>query len=311
MTGIWNQEWLNMNSQRAYPLAEDATRLDESGTFLLPDDFLLELYLPVHAGLDVRPDRFFVRSVAVYPTGCNVAIGYDADELRVVASAVIARTSHREYDSYALPGSGDFDDTLGKVVIGRFDSIDAQPSGQFFFTFDGGKLDPDCIRPIIRGVSSITVVNGGERSPRLYGDFEFIAGTNTRISVVNVGIVNQIRWDAIDGAGLTETCACEDAPGPPIRTIDNIPPDANGNFTIVGDECLQLEPIGNGLKLNDRCSQPCCGCVELEKLTRELDRFGDEATTLRTFVTRLQVEFSSMQNVILASRLNLSGCSSC
>jgi hypothetical protein len=130
MTGIWNQEWLNMNSQRAYPLAEDATRLDESGTFLLPDDFLLELYLPVHAGLDVRPDRFFVRSVAVYPTGCNVAIGYDADELRVVASAVIARTSHREYDSYALPGSGDFDDTLGKVVIGRFDSIDAQPSGQ-------------------------------------------------------------------------------------------------------------------------------------------------------------------------------------
>ena len=51
--GIWNLEWLNHNSQRSYPLAEDATKTDITGTFTLPDDFILGLYFPIHAGLDV------------------------------------------------------------------------------------------------------------------------------------------------------------------------------------------------------------------------------------------------------------------
>jgi hypothetical protein len=313
MPGIWNQEWLNQNSQRAYPLAEDATRRDESGSFTLPDDFLLGLYIPVHAGLDVLPDRFFVRSVSVFATGYNVAVAYDdgTSSPPIVATAVVARSSHREYDSYVLPGSGDFDDIVGKVVVGRTDAIDLQPSGRYFFGFSGGKLDPDCVRPMIRGVSSITVVNGGERSPRLYGDFEFSSGSNMQISVISIGSVNQIRWDAIEGAGLIENCACEDDIGPPIRTINHVPPKADGDFTLVGNACLELETVGNGLKLNDKCSEPCCGCVELEKLTRELSQFGDQATTLRGFVDRLKREVDTMRDNLMGSRLNSTGCSTC
>jgi hypothetical protein len=313
MPGIWDQEFLNQNSQRAYPLAEDATRVDESGSFTLPDDFLLELYLPVHAGIDVQPERFFLRSVASYAAGYNVAIGYDdgSGDPPVVATAVIARDAHREYDPYILPGTGDFDDVRGVAVIGRTDEIDRQPSGRYFFAFAAGKLDPDCVRTIIRGVSSLTVVNGTERSPRLYGDIELISGTNVQISVVSAGTVNQIRFDAIEGAGLTENCACEEAIGPPIRTINRIAPRADGDFTLLGNNCLELAVIGNGLKLDDRCSQPCCGCVELEKLTRELDQFGNEAVTLRSFMDRLQREVYSMRDNLLGSRLNSQGCSTC
>jgi hypothetical protein len=204
-----------------------------------------------------------------------------------------------------------FDDVLGSVTIGGTANIDLQPAGQYFFDFEGGRLDPDCVRPQIRGVSSITVVNGNERSVRMYGDFEFISGNNMQISVVSIGAVNQIRWDAIDGAGLTENCACEDDIGPPIRTINRIPPAADGNFTLVGGPCLQLDEIANGLKLVDKCSQPCCGCTELEKLTRELDQFGNQGITLQNFIDRLQKEVYSMRDNLLGSRLNSSGCSTC
>jgi hypothetical protein len=313
MPGIWNLEWLNQNSQRAYPLAEDAGRRDETEAFVLPDDFILSLYLPVNAGVAVHPARFFIRSISAYATGYNVAIAYDdgTSNPPVVATAVVPRDSHREYDSYALPGTGDFDEVVGRIVIGRLDSIARQPSGRFFFDYAGGKLDPDCIRPQPRAVTSVTVVNGNERSLPLYGPIEIIAGTNMQISVVAAGEVNQVRWDAIDGAGLTENCACEEAEGPPIRTIDHVGPDPEGNIDIIGDDCLVVEPQTHAIRIVDRCSTPCCGCPELEKLARELDQIGPQATTLRSFVDRLKTEMDNMRNVIFTSRLNSQGCSTC
>ena len=38
----WNLEWLNHNSQRNYPIADDATGYDETGTFKIPEDFIVE-----------------------------------------------------------------------------------------------------------------------------------------------------------------------------------------------------------------------------------------------------------------------------
>ena len=43
----WNLEFLNHNAQRSYPLTADATKQDLTGSFVIPDDFLV--------GLDLRP----------------------------------------------------------------------------------------------------------------------------------------------------------------------------------------------------------------------------------------------------------------
>jgi hypothetical protein len=312
MPGIWNQEWLNQNSQRAYPLSELATRVDGSGIFTLPDDFLLGLYIPVHSGLAVDPTRFYLHSVAVYATGYSVAVGYNDDAGGVVVgSATIAKATHREYDAYAIPGVGDFDDIVGYAVVGSVASIDLQPPGQYFFGPAGGVLEPDCIRPMIRWVGSITVVNGNESSPRIYGDIQLVAGDNMQITVGGIGDAGQIRFDAIDGAGLTEVCACTEDLAPPIRTINNVPPAANGDFILLGNDCLKIDPAGNGLRLSDECSQPCCGCAELEALTRELDQFGSAATTLQNFLNALKTEVDTQRDVILSSRLNTGGCVTC
>jgi hypothetical protein len=307
----WNLEWLNHNSQRAYPLFEEASRTDQSGSFKIPDGLILAMYLPVHAGLDVQSEKFFVYSVAVFAIGINISIGYDDGSTSppIVATAVIPVSTHTEYKSYALPGAGDFDDTVGKIVIGDVRELAGLPPGQYLFSPAAGQLDTDVVRPIIRGVSSLTLVNGGERSDRLYGDIELIAGSNIRLTPQTVGGRQQVRIDAIDGEGLNDQCVCEgDTQAPCIRTINGIPPTPAGNFVLLGSNCIDIDGITNGLKFVDTCSDPCCGCAELEAVTRSLERFGEASTTLTNFLNRLESQVTTMSMVVLGSRINDQGC---
>lgn len=314
---VWNLEWLNQNSQRSYPFDEEATQQDVTGSFLVPDDFLVSLYFPVHAGFDVQPERFFIRSIAAYAGGYTIALGYDDDSANppVVASAVVARDTHQENNSYPLVGvtnhAVDFADAVGRVTIGRLDSVDQQPAGLYYFDYAGGRLDTDCIRLSLRGVSSLRVVNGNEVSQRLYGDITLVAGANISLTPVLQDNADPILIiNAISGAGLTETCVCdtEDVTAPPIRTINDIPPDAGGNFSLLGSNCLEISPISHGLRLTDVCSEPCCGCRELEAITRTIEQFGNSATTLTNFVNRLEAVTTQFSNVVLGSRLADGGC---
>jgi len=311
----WNLEWLNHNSQRSYPLTEDATEVDVSGTVTLPKGFILMLEIPVHAGLSVDTTKFFIRSIAIFSSGLSLSVGYDdgSSSPPVVATTVVSLTNHSEGDHYALIGKTDFIDTIGQIAFGPAAVIQELPAGEFFFDPAGGKLEPHTIRPIIRGVSSITAVNGTERSDRLYGDIELVAGRNIRITPIIIsGSDPQIRIDAIEGEGLVEDCVCEgDEEGPCIRTINGVPPTPAGDFFMVGNDCLDINEITNGLQLTDVCSEPCCGCEELEALVDELRGLNSGARTVENFVVRLETEVTQMNSVVLGSRLNDEGCLEC
>jgi len=314
--GTWNLEWLNHNSQRAYPLAEDATKVDISGSFTLPDDFIVALYLPIQGTMNVDPSLFFLQSVSIFSTGYNISIAYHngSADPTIVASVNIAKSTHTENTSYALAGINEFDDTVGKIVVGNISEIEAVGDAQYLFDYDDGKLDSDVVRPMIRGISSIVLINGTEESERIYGDIELQAGTNIRLTpILLVGEDPTIRIDAITGEGLVEDCVCEDEPpeGPGIRRINGVPPTTSGDFTLLGDDCLAIEPIKFGLQLKDICSDPCCGCEELEAIVGDLERFGEAATTLRNFVNRLEAEVAQFHAVVLGSRLNDRGCLEC
>lgn len=313
--GNWNLQWLNHNSQRSYPLTDWATKEDAAGVIRIPNSLILALYFPVHAGMAVEPQKFYVQELGVYPTGFNIAIGYDdgTSSPPMVASVNIAKSTHTENRSYALAGSGDFDDSVGKIVIGALDEAGDLPPGQYQFNYEGGALETDCIRPMIRGLTSITVVRGAERSPRLQGDVEFIAGTNMRITVDDADSgAPQIIFSAIEGEGLTEECVCEEeAVGPCIRTINGITPLADGNFRLIGDNCLTVEPIQNGVQIIDQCSEPCCGCEELQALITQINRFADGVVTLQNFANTLGTEVTQFHQIVLGSRLGDQGCIEC
>jgi hypothetical protein len=314
--GNWNLQWLNHNSQRSYPLTERSSKVDTTETVRIPDSFIVALYLPIHAGLNVQTDQFFVNTLLISPTGYAVGIGYfdpTTEETILVASANIAKATHTANNTYALGGINDFADTIGQIVIGRLDEIDTLPAGLYTFTKAAGELETDTIRPLIRGVSAIRVINGQEISPDIYGDVELVAGTNMRIDyAVNLTSGRpRITLNAISGLNLNATCDCDiNNTGECIRCINGVCSD-DGNFTIAGNECINVSASGNGIQLADVCAVPCCGCAELDAIKTQIDRFSDGVSTMQNFVTRLSSEVTQMSLVVLGSRLGDAGCNTC
>jgi hypothetical protein len=309
--GNWNLQWLNHNSQRSYPLTERATKIDSTGTIRLPDSFIVALYLPVHSGLAFAPSNFFIKSLLIAPTGFNITVGYDDNGVAVdVAAANIIRSNYQSNRSYALGGIGDFDDCVGRVVLGTLDEIDKLPPGLYSFNRAAGELEPDAIRPMLRAVTRLRVSNNGELSSPIYGDVTLVAGNNIRITAVAGTAETEIIFSAISGSNLNEECVCEVPEiGDCIRCINGVC-SSDGNFILAPDDCIQITPMSNGLKFADTCAQPCCGCTELDAIIDQINRFGDGVTTLQSFVTRLGAEVTQMSLVVLGSQLGDSGCSS-
>lgn len=316
MPGILGLEFQNSNSIRRYPLSDDSSGVDTTGSFQLPNSFLLEFDLAVSAGVSVDPSRFFLQQLGSYAGGFQLTVGYQpaSGPAVPVATTGFATVTHVPGNVYLLSGLTGFADISAKVVVGKLDAILLQPAGLFNFTLANARIEPDCVRPIIKGVSSIAVVNGTQTSLPLTGDVEIVADQNIQLTVIQVsGQIPQIRISAIQGEGLSEACVCvgSAAPGPPVRTINGIGPDPTGNFVLQGDTCLQIAGITNGLQLSDSCSQPCCGCNELEVITQQLEAFGTQASTIQGFIANLTAQVQTMSMTVLGSTLGDSGCNVC
>jgi len=312
-SNVWGLEWLNSNSVRSYPLAVDATKLDQSETFKIPDSFILSLYLPVNSSVNLEVENLYVQSLTIFSTGLTLTIGYNdgTEAPPEVASASMSFSDHYEYRSYPLIGTGEFDESRGKVVFGKLEDLQALSAGYFIFDYAGGKLDTDCVRPNIRGVSGLRLVNSNDISEKITGIVEFVAGTNMQISVVQtVGQTTQIRFDAISGEGLSKDCVCtgDNVAAPCIRTINGVGPTEAGDFTITTEQGFTITPQSNSLKFQDISSKPCCGCNELEAVTRDLTKFGDSALTLQNYLNRLEGSVNRMNLTVLGSRLGDAPC---
>lgn len=306
MPQFFNIEWLDACGQRSYPLAEHATKKDRTNSIAIPDSFLVELYLPIAASAELAADAFYIKFLSILGGGYTLDVAYDdrSGDPPVVATCSISKASFHENTRYALVGLGNFDDTVGKVVIGRLSDIDLLPAGVYRFDPDGSALDPDAIRPIVRGLSSLSISQGGVQGPRLRNNVILSAGAGIRLTTtVAPNRDPEIRIDAIPGEGFTSTCDCVVADTPCIRTINGIAGDARQNFTLLGDNCLTLSPITSGLKLADTCCQPCCGATELAEIVRVLRNLENSVSTLENYNSRLSTQVQELQTNVISSKI--------
>lgn len=304
-------EWSHHNEQRRYPFALESTLVDTTGALKIPDNFIVGMTLSVHAGISVKTGNFFIKSLGVYSTGYLVTVGYyTGTDAVIVAQATISKTGHRRGNYYNLYGVGQtFRDCRGFIQIGTLGDIDKQPSGIFSFDFETSRLEPDAIHPFIRGVMSIQARNGLDDSDEYTGRVVIAGGSNVRVRVIEEeGEDVVIAIDAIDGAGLSEDCVCDTDQARPIKTISMVGPDLAGNITLTGDSCLEVEPGEHEIILRDKCSEPCCGCPELQAITRTLENFGSKATTLENILVSLEARTTQTDMVLLGSRLGDRGC---
>jgi hypothetical protein len=308
----YNLQWRNHNSMRSYPLSEAAGKRDVGNTISIPDSLIVGLQLGIVVGINAQPDKFFLRKLIVSPVGFTIVIAYDDGvTYPLVASAQVTVATHYENKTYDLGFQGDFDDCDGDVIVGPLTDALELPSGEFLFDPANGRIDPDAVRPQIRSISSLTIVNGGDRSKRLYGDITLRAGTNFRITATT-GEEPVITLGAVAGEGLNEDCICNNADTAPcIRTINGIPPTDTGDFTFVGANCVTIEPGVHLLTFRDECSKPCCGCQELDAIKEQINNFATEKLRLEGLANRVAAESGSMSLIVLGSRISDSGCDQC
>ncbi len=144
-------------------------------------------------------------------------------------------------------------------------------------------------------------------------DIELVAGRNIQLTTVNTLTDTKVVISAISGEGTISDCTCtgEASSAPCIKTINGIAPTPDGNFNLIGDDCLTFEEIASGLKLTDSCCAPCCGCAELESITQNLELFNAQRAALDQFVNRLAAENAAFSATVLGARLGDKRCINC
>lgn len=315
--GLWNLDWPNANSQRKYPLHPSATARDVSDTFTLPNDILVGLYLPISADSDLDVERAFIRTISVYPSSLVVIVGYDngAPSLPTLATAVVPLSGLVEYSVFPLSGVGDLDGVSGSIQIGRPSAIGKLPLGEFTFDRAGGRIDSDCIRPVIPALDGIVLVNGEDRSAVLTGIIELTAGSNIRLTSTPVFdgetlIGHQIRIDAIDGEGLNDDCICDgqQPESDPVLSINGVTAGPDGNIDITGDSCLGVTSETGNVSISDGCSKPCCGLEAVDRIREDLDRLGGGVAAQTEFANRLFDAYSRLSESVIGLKLNDVAC---
>lgn len=308
--GVWDVEWLSENSQRRYPLAESSGARDETSSFRLPDDTLVDLTWAIPSIPERDPTLFHLSEVVLFAQDVILRFGYDGTS---VVSIPIQRSTHVPYQSYTGFGVTPFEDSVIRIVVGPLDNLFLQPGGRWIIDTDSGRILPTLIRPHVSGVSALVLNNNGVLSRRLQGVIELIAGRNMRLDlgVAEDMVTPRIQLDAISGEGLVESCDCTGVvQGPPIRTISGVGPDQSGNVSILGDECISIETDDAALQLKDLCGKPCCGCEELNVVLEALRNLSNSLAQVEGFAQRLETQTSLFRDNILASRLGAPGACS-
>jgi hypothetical protein len=216
------KSWYNENEGRAYPLQEDASKIDRLGR-ILPDDVIADAALVVPNNLE---DDIFLTTVALTRSLVTVVIGTQSQ-------GMLVGTWPRPVSLYQpLALDPITNDVSGFVVLGQGADIvngtynfDEPASSQFtvkaLHTFDALPI------PYIGKVGSAEQINGVvEIQTSANVEVRFDDATNTIYFSLTESVRDDfvspcIRGDSIAGCGV-----------PPIRTINGVTADADGVITL-------------------------------------------------------------------------------
>jgi hypothetical protein len=267
MVDILDQQWLDQNSQRSYPLFDEATRLDTSGLFTLPNDLIVDLRIAAPPSYGAT--GWFVSQVAAYGAGL-IIITISCTGQGAVATVVVPLSGFTEFSTYTvtpLPGNPQVG---GSIVIGSALAMLASSAGQYSFVQAATQILPTVVFPAAPSVSSITFVDSFGGSTVLTGAVTLQGGSNASLSIAGQIITIGMQ----SGVVLEDPCpGCVDQGGLkrlPIRSINGVSPDTSGNIQLQGTGCLSITPGQYQLILNDTCAQPCCGTPELDLLAQNV-----------------------------------------
>jgi len=292
-------EWLNQNAYRAYPFMEDAQLqvLDPDGKQV--EDRVLPNYLLVDFVLTLASETVTdVRLYSLVYVGGFLTFIFADDAENTVATLAVDGNVHSTNQAYAIIGQDTYEDARGKAVLGDLAGLTNDlPDGIYYF--QGALLEPTTIRPDLRGVRSLRTGFGDTLSDYIHGHVKLLEGTNIRLTYLPD--YNAIRIDAVNGAGFNQECACEgiyQLPSP-MRSINGV---AIEDLVIVGDgKCVEVTTQGNTISIKDTCSEPCCGCPELEFITTHLELLEATLSRVEQYTTLMRDQLANLISTMIVS----------
>lgn len=289
MPYIDNLDFLNLNSIRNYPIKEGASRISDNEAFTLPNDLIVDLQLAATYDPSVE---FFISKISNFSDTITIQISDIAGTIAGYFTINVANVT--KYSSIYFSAADSYIEATGVLTVGSLDGLLEQPTGNYFFTSTATKLEARAVIPALKGINRVIFQNANGTTFEATGDITIVARTNLRFSNPEA---NKIVIDAGEDLGLNIDCG--DVP-PCIKTINTLPPDENGNFTLDFSDCVTLTPIpaNTGLVIQDVCCKPCTGCNEIETLTNRLTTLESSLLALRNYFDSLNTLFNEYKTTV-------------
>lgn len=290
MAQLLNDQWLDSNAGRSFPLVDGVTRLDSTGTFTLPNDLLVDAR--ISAPTNLNPTQFYISKVTAFGSGLVITIAVNG--VADVATVTVPLGGFVDFSPYTVVGLPGYEQVGGVVTIGTALATIAASSGVYTFAFAATQLLPTVLAPAASSVSSVTVIDALGGSTVLTGAVVLQSGPNGTLTVDSMS--NTMTLDVQSGVLINDPCGCPDTGGrlrTSIKSINGVVPDVNGNIEIIPVGCVEIETLGSQLKLKDNCAQPCCGTPELQTL-------ADNAKNLDQYLADLAGRIADLEGAVRA-----------
>lgn len=296
-------DWISFRAQQSYPLADDASGLSVTGN-PLPPSFILDIQLLLPSKYnDNLAGQIYISSLQDQGDCYGVSFAYNGIDFAVctgiskelqyttsIASRtyIIASTMKDSQTLETYPWMNAVTGTLCAGVTSNYSG------GDLTFALTGTKLHGACIH-FMSGqvVQAIQIGN-----TLLTGLVTLQAGSGVKISAVNNNTIKiQVDNNYLDlqwNSNIAQYWA--DFGGTPIKTINGVYPDENGNITIQAQDCVQLTNLPNGIAISNPCAKPCCNTdTAAENLNTSIKILQEQHKTFRDYWINLSNVINYMQ----------------
>lgn len=191
----------------------------------------------------------------------------------------------------------------GFIYLGDPDVIMANGGLWDTLTPETAKFNLQCIHPYQSGFSGL-VIDG----QKLTGDITLNAGEGIRIEVEEDNIINiSTEYDSEylirNREKLIEEITAKY--GTPITSINNIPPNSNGNFSFRApeDSCVIVDSCDYGITIYNPCATTCCDDSYLNNVVENLNTLNAKSARLTEYLTAVSTNLNSLINELAMLKL--------
>ncbi len=159
MTTVVGEQWFDANADRSYPLFDEATGVDTTGLFTVPNELIVDLRIAAPASYTAT--KWYIRQISAY--GAGLVMTFAVTGIGDVATATVPADNFVEFSSYTVTPLPAHPQVGGSIVIGSALAVVASAASVYTFVQAATQLLPTVIFPAAPAVSSITFIDSGSR----------------------------------------------------------------------------------------------------------------------------------------------------